>query len=380
MNHRLPSWILVGLGLTIAISSFALPYQHDYPVYIDQWQITLTDPTNLQSLRTNAYGATHNLMALIYALHPNAPRVLFSWLWLAGGVLLLNRCAKDRLPLWISWVILFFLYFNPYFFRLYAYGQNDLAVSGLLLLSVLSHRAKKDLAAGLLFALSLSYKFYPIVMLPFLLVDYLQIRGLAHLYGTVRWRFAAALGLSLSLIMLGTYQVLGPSFLSPYNLLVDRAITESSLAYSWLHLFHSPWLANLGFLPGALLLAMLTLTAYARRWSPYVTAIMALLSLFLFSPVFYYVYCIGAIALLFEQATFASQAHLNWRLWTPPIVYMALMASVFVLLAFLSHFSAVPLMPLKGLLYATANFVLLLLLLHQEWVGLLDGSTQALRP
>lgn len=381
MNHRrLPTWILVGLGLTIAIGSFTLPYQHDYPAYINQWQMSLTDPTNLQSLGTNAYGPTHNLMALIYALHPNAPRILFSWVWLAGGVLLLNRCAKDRLPLWISWVILLFLYFNPYFFRLYAFGQNDLAVSGLLLISVLSHRANKDLVAGLLFALSLSYKFYPIVMLPFLLVDNLQIRGLAHLLTTVRWRFAVALGLSLTLIMLGTYQVLGPSFLSPYKFLVDRAITESSLAYSWQHFFHSPWLANLGFLPGSLLLAMLTLTAYARRWSPYVAAIMALLSLFLFSPVFYYVYCIGAIALLFEQATFASKANLNWRLWTPPIIYMGLMANVFILLALLPRFSDVPLIPLKGLLYATANFVLLLFLLHQEWVGLLDGSTQDLRP
>jgi hypothetical protein len=368
-NQRLQPWILVGLGLAFALASFGLPYQLDYPAYLEQWRTTLADPTNLQRLGTNAYGPTHNLMALVSAVHPNAPRLLFCWIWLAGGVLLLNRCAEDRLPAWISWAILFFLYLNPYFFRLYAYGQNDLAVSGLLLISVLCYRAKKDLAAGLLFALSLSYKFYPIVMLPFLLVDEQWRGGLADLLSRIRWRFVLALGFSFVLIMAGAHQVLGQSFLSPYSFLADRAITESSLAYSLLHLFHSPWLANLGFLPGALMLAVLTLTAYARNWSADVAAIMALLSLFLFSPVFYYVYGIGAIALLFEQATFASHTQLHWRTWTPPLIYMALMAGVFGVLALLSRFPSVPLMALKGLMYATANGVLLLLLAHREWVG-----------
>ena len=368
-SQRIQPWILVGLGVAFAITSFGLPYQLDYPAYIEQWRITLADPTNLQRLGTNAYGPTHNLMALVYALHPNAPRLLFCWIWLAGGVLLLNRCAEDRLPAWISWTILFFLYFNPYFFRLYAYGQNDLAVSGLLLISVLGHRAKKDLAAGSLFALSLSYKFYPIVMLPFLLVDGQRMGGLANFFTTIRWKFIVALGLTLSLILAGAHQVLGQSFFSPYSFLADRAITESSLAYSLLHLFHSPWLADLGFLPGALLLVVLTPTAFAKKWSPDVAAIMALLCLFLFSPVFYYVYGIGAIALLFEQATFASKTQLTLRTWIPPMVYGALMTIVFGLLTLLSRFPAVPLMALKGLMYATANGVLLLLLARREWVG-----------
>jgi hypothetical protein len=368
-SNRLQPWILLGLAWAVAISSFGLPYQLDYPAYIEQWRITLADPTNLQRLGTNAYGPTHNLMALVYAIHPNAPRLLFCWIWLAGGVLLLNRCAEDRLPAWISWIILFFLYLNPYFFRLYAYGQNDLAVSGLLLISVLCHRARKDLVAGLLFALALSYKFYPIVMLPFLLVDAQRLGGLADFLARIRWIFVLALALSLALIMAGAHQVLGQSFFSPYSFLADRAITESSLAYSFLHLFHTSWLADLGFLPGALLLVVLTVTAYARRWSPDVAAIMALLSLFLFSPVFYYVYGIGAIALLFEQATFASKTQLTLRTWIPPMVYVALMASVFGLLTLLSRFPAVPLMALKGLMYATANGVLLLLLARREWVG-----------
>ena len=368
-SQRIQPWILLGIALAVALSSFGLPYQLDYPAYIEQWRITLADPTNLQRLGTNAYGPTHNLMALVYAIHPNAPRILFCWIWLAGGALLLNRCADDRLPAWISWIILFFLYLNPYFFRLYAYGQNDLAVSGLLLIAVLCHRAKKDLAAGLLFALALSYKFYPIVMLPFLLVDGQRLGGLADHFAKIRWNFVAALALSLALIMAGAHQVLGQSFLSPYSFLADRAITESSLAYSFLHLFHSPWLADLGFLPGALLLVVLTITAYARRWSPDVAAIMALLSLFLFSPVFYYVYGIGAIALLFEQATFASRSQISLRTWIPPLVYMALMAGVFILIELFSRIPSLPLMALKGLMYATANLVLLLLLLRGELMG-----------
>ncbi|MFM7237193.1 MAG: glycosyltransferase 87 family protein [Cyanobium sp.] len=320
-------------------------------------------PTHLQQLGTNAYGPTHNLIAFVYAIHPNAPRILFCWLWLAGGVLLLHRCAADRLPSWISWLIVFALYVNPYFFRLYVYGQNDLAVSGLLLISVLCHRARRDLAAGLLFALSLSYKFYPIVMLPFLLVDQQRMGRLADLFAQIRWRFAVALDLSLALVMGVALLVLGPSFLSPYRFLAERAITESSLAYSFLHLFNAPWLADLGFLPGALLLAIVILMACWRRWPPDLAAIMALLSVFILSPVFYYVYCIGAIALLFEQATHASRMQLYWRTWIPPMVYMALMAGVFALLAILSRFPAVPLMALKGLIYGVANLVLLLLLM-----------------
>jgi hypothetical protein len=96
---------------------------------------------------------------------------------------------------------------------------------------------------------------------------------------------------------------------------------------------------------------------------------MALLSLFLFSPVFYYVYGIGAIALLFEQATFASRSQISLRTWIPPLVYMALMAGVFILIELFSRIPSLPLMALKGLMYATANLVLLLLLLRGELMG-----------
>ena len=374
-NERTQIWILVVFFVGFSIKSFEIPFYHDYPAYIEQWKITLTNPEALRDLGTNAYGPTHNIISLMYAIHPNLPRILFCGIWIGAGILLLRRCAKNHLPSWTRWLILFFLYVNPYFFRLYEYGQNDLAVSGILLMAIILHRENKDVPAGILFALALSYKFYPLVMIPFLCIDFKEVSKLRDIRKSFRINFFLSLIASLIILAGLAYLTLGESFLSPYQFLVNRSITESSFAYFWQHSMNSSFFAKLGFLPVAILLAGMCVMAYIKRWSSYFSAILALLLTFLLSPVFYYVYIIGCLALLFEYTTWQSQKQLKMSDWIAPFAYVFLMSFVFILNALLAKDPSIPFSVWKGLIYAIPNGALLVLLVGTNlgWFNFLDN-------
>ena len=374
-NERTQIWILVVFFAGFSIKSFEMPFYHDYPAYIEQWKIILTNPEALRDLGTNAYGPTHNIISLVYAIHPNLPRILFCGIWIGAGVLLLRRCAKNHLPPWTRLLILFFLYINPYFFRLYKYGQNDLAVSGILLMAIILHRKKKDVPAGTLFALALSYKFYPLVMIPFLCTDFKEVSKLRDIRKSFRINFFLSVIASLAVLTALAYLTLGESFLSPYQFLVNRSITESSFAYFWQHSMNSSFFAKLGFLPVAILLTGMCIMSYIKRWSSYFSAILALLLTFLLSPVFYYVYIIGCLALLFEYTTWQSQKQLNMSDWIAPFAYVFLMSFVFILNTLLAKYPSIPLSDWKGLIYAIPNGALLVLLVGANlgWFNFLNN-------
>ena len=373
-NEWIQIWILVAFFVGFSIKSFHMPFYLDYPAYIEQWKITLTNPEALRDLGTNAYGPTHNIISLVYAIHPNLPRILFCAIWIGAGILLLRRCAMNRLPVWTRWLILFFLYINPYFFRLYKYGQNDLAVSGILLMAILLHRQRKDVSAGTLFALALAYKFYPLVMVPFLCIDFKEVSDFSDIRKSFRINFFFSIIVSLAILVILAYLVLGNSFFSPYQFLANRSMTESSFAYFWQHTMNSSFFAKMGFLPVVILLACMSLMAYIRKWSPYFSAILALLTTFLLSPVFYYVYIISSLALLFEYTTWQSQKRLNISDWVAPIVYVFLMGFVFIFTTIFAKDPSIPLSDWKGLIYAIPNGVLLVLLVGTNlgWFNFLD--------
>jgi hypothetical protein len=115
--------------------------------------------------------------------------------------------------------------------------------------------------------------------------------------------------------------------------------------------------------------------AYIKRWSSYFSAILALLLTFLLSPVFYYVYIIGCLALLFEYTTWQSQKQLKMSDWIAPFAYVFLMSFVFILNTLLVKDPSIPLSDWKGLIYAIPNGALLVLLVGTNlgWFNFLDN-------
>ena len=364
-GFSLQELILYGFTVTLCLSIGSVKYFLDYPAYIDQWRTILVAPEKVAELGTNAYGATHVLFAYIYSISPGAPRLAFSLIWLLGGALLLRRCRTFSLPGWIGWSILIFLYLNPYFLRLYAYGQNDLAVSGMLLIAVMCHRDRRDIPAGLIFALALSYKFYPIVAIPFLVFDS-QERTDRGIVKRIRWKFLLSVAAMTVALLIWTYIKMGPSALAPYSFLATRAATESSLAYFATHILGTNALQRLGFLPGGIAILLLFVAFVKLRWSQYQSAILALIALFIFSPVFYYVYIIGTVALVFENATWQSiHDKPSLAVWIAPVSYMAMMLGVFFLIEMLTRLQGFPLIAFKGAIYAVTNVLLSILIIFE---------------
>lgn len=359
--------LLCGFALALCIAINRSPYFLDYPAYVDQWKTVLNAPNELSKLGTNAYGPTHILFSYVYAISPGAPRIAFSLIWITGGFFLLRRCSSQRMPAWIPWSILLFLYINPYFLRLYAYGQNDLAVSGLLLLSIMCHRTRQDTLAGALFALSTSYKFYPIVIIPLLILDYTECYDRKYLK-QIRWRFLISFIVVTGVLLAWSHWLLGPSFSEPYSFLTSREPTESSLAYFLLHVLKMGFLNDAGFRLGGGILVAFIFVAISTKLPRYKASIIALVILFVFSPVFYYVYIIGTVALLFENTTARyTPGASSLLVWRAPIIYMGLMLSTFALIELLSRINGLPLIDYKGGIYAFSNITLLCLLIGDSF-------------
>jgi len=376
-STRIQPWILIAVAILFVPFSFKLPYLLDYPAYIQQWQTALVDPSGLVSLGTNAYGPVHYLFAFLYKINSNLPRIAFVLIWLISGFLLLRRCSMQRLPSWISWLLLFFLYCNPYFFRLYIYGQNDLAVSGLLVISILNFRANRFAASGTLFALALSYKFYPLVMLPFLSCSAMGFRSIQGFLLSLRWRYIFSVLSSLLAIYGLALIAMGSSVASPFWMLAQRPATESSIAFFTKEILGYSFLSKIGFFPALVALLLLVVVAFWRGWAPCSSANIALLTLFVFSPVFYFVYSIGFIALLFEDATARSVEGVRFQFWLPLFCYMPMMLMTFVVTATLARFPSIPLVALKGLIYAIPNLSLLILLCVSQERLLVGGKPTA---
>ena len=107
--------LLSGCISTIAILT---GFRHDYIAYIQQWSVILQgdDPWNpVQKIPTNAYGPLFNVLALFYAIHPLAPKLLFCISSLGASTWLIKILGKRyrKEPL-IMLAGLLFLFINPF--------------------------------------------------------------------------------------------------------------------------------------------------------------------------------------------------------------------------------------------------------------------------
>ncbi len=195
-----PVWtIAASLSILAAVvATLLVGARGDYAAYMLQWDLILSgdDPWSTN----NAYGPGYNLLAILYALHPMLPKVVFVSAWQASSWYVLHRlaCRGVARPWLIFWLAA--LPFNPLFWAFpVVYGQVDMLVAALCLVSLACRQANRNSAAAVALALAVLMKVYPIVFAPFLALDGRRI----NLGFLVTFVAVIVTGLALSLLLWG---------------------------------------------------------------------------------------------------------------------------------------------------------------------------------
>jgi len=259
----------------VAIWTSAVSYQlaasglrHDYVAYVEQWAHILAggNPWQIGGIPFNAYGPVHAVLA--YAAIPSflLPKYIFGLGFIILNfvfvALLLGKRRQNPvvdLLLYAFIVPLNFLIIGSVFL----FGNNDALVAGLIGFGVLARMRGFLRIAGILFGLAILLKFYPLLLLPFLVFD----RDRRWLIRPLIWTMSTVLvGAVLTSVRWGSSflsAITGGSerdatILSILNFAREMQI-DSSL-YEWL----VTW--NTAFVVGAVALLLFLSVRYNVNW------------------------------------------------------------------------------------------------------------------
>ncbi len=211
--HALKAFVLVmtAAWCFLAIRTGA---RLDYVWYLLQWDVILKgEASPWVEHAKNAYGPAYNLLALLTLPDLYFPKILFvfTWSWvtafLVGQVVQRGGSARQ------AWGVAIGMLFSPYFATLIVhYGYFDIVPAALCLIAVHMRIKNRDGWSGAALALAVLMKFYPIALLPFLMLDgrRLRIRLAVWCVGVF------VLG------MLGSYLYWGASTLTPLMFAAER--------------------------------------------------------------------------------------------------------------------------------------------------------------
>jgi hypothetical protein len=151
----------------------------DYNEYLMQWQIIVDaqlPPWGEHT--TNAYGPLYNALALPYLVDPFLPKMLFVFVWMWVSVFLIGQALqRDDRPILHAWFIATLMLTSPYLAILIAhYGYFDILPAGLCLLAVYLRLHQHDRMSGAALAGAVLLKFYPLALLPFIMLDGRRLR------------------------------------------------------------------------------------------------------------------------------------------------------------------------------------------------------------
>jgi hypothetical protein len=216
-NIQPVSMALFFMAFFVVIFAFSYTFmsspRHDYTGYMKQWS-SIIQGQNPWADQSNAYGPVHTALALLYSVHFNVPRLFFVLLWIIGSfgiAIIINK--NPYLPDTYKYALYLALFLNPLFWIfVVSYGTNDILMAFFVLLSILFFKAKRDIPAGFVMAVSIAVKFMPIVMLPFLIFSKVNIR----------WRFAISVAISSVFIFGVSYCLWGNDLFHPLQMGYDR--------------------------------------------------------------------------------------------------------------------------------------------------------------
>src|SRR5262245_66066070 len=132
-----------------------------------QWARVLSGVNPLLYDTANVYGVGHQVMAVLYLVHPLAPKLVY--ILSSFGTFLVMFDAQRR-DVAVGLATFALLFATPFFVILTPmYGVEDTLVTFLTLFAVdLQIRQGRTLAAALLLAAAVLTKLYPLALLPFL--------------------------------------------------------------------------------------------------------------------------------------------------------------------------------------------------------------------
>ncbi|MCP4329377.1 MAG: DUF2029 domain-containing protein [Alphaproteobacteria bacterium] len=195
----------------------------DYAAHAIQWSATLDglDPWRDPAAGNNAYGPLFNVFAVAFAVNPLWPVALFLYLWFGCWLFILGRLLDQggrpfESALFAS--VLFVM--GPYFWVLLGfYAHFDIVPAAAALFAVHLALAKRPLGAGAILGLGVLAKFYPIIVLPFLIV-----RGRA-----IDWRPALGCALVVAVGTAVAFAIWGDSIFDPVAYAADRRTRHLSI-------------------------------------------------------------------------------------------------------------------------------------------------------
>ncbi len=294
-----PTVAAAGLTLLfILIASLAVltGFRHDYVAYTSQWSAILkgADPWDLgEKIPVNAYGPLFNILALLFAIHLLAPKLLFCLAWLGVSVYLikvLSRHYREE-PL-IMLLGIFYMFINPFFWLTIAeYGLFDILPAICCLSAIALNTRRRFYLSGSVLGIGVLLKYYPIVLLPFLMIDGRRLRIFPALscIGTIVSGLLISIAiwgmstLSPILFASGRESKLLSIFrflrgkVSPLNLFIDNPNLDTYSTYTIVLFvalaFFLVWFRKLEASLGAIIGILTTLTFYKVGHSQFYTCI-----------------------------------------------------------------------------------------------------------
>ena len=232
--------ILIIVFLLSSILAFNFSELHDYRLYIIQWKTLLSGRT-LPNY-DNAYGIIHYLFTPFFWLSSQLPKFIYIFFYLLAIKILYDE-SLTIISYKVLCLSLTLLLINPLFwcFGVF-YGSNDLFVSSVTLISIILYKNKKYYKSSFLIFLGITYKFFPILILPFLAIEPKKIN----------YKYFFLVAFNIILIYLLGYLKWGESIFNPFIFGGERGakmlsifafISSSYSPLSFLNIYHLDFLS-----------------------------------------------------------------------------------------------------------------------------------------
>ncbi len=216
-------FFLVVLGLIVGSSA-----GDDHGDYIINWQRSLIERDPWQEAdpvtgQLNVYGPLHPLMSFFYYFHPILPKFLYMLMFTLSNLYIFNLLKKKGYFNTFSNILFFFLAipFNFLFINyIFIFGHNDALVFGLIVFGLVFRIQNSHALSGIFITLSILEKYYTVVLVPFILLDYFINKNFKDLYKFIIFSIMTAL-----IVLLITFLLYGFNLNFLYNYFTAKSST-----------------------------------------------------------------------------------------------------------------------------------------------------------
>ena len=178
---------IVSVAIAALLVAIATGVVHDYQAYLKLWDVMVSgqDPwipiANDPDPPFNAYGPLQAVIGYSSALHPLAPKIIFTLASIgtfAVSLLAMSRTGNLKRRGRIAAIALLFPLSPLIIVHTYIYGLNDIGCALLCVIACEFRAREKLLWVGAALGLAALLKFYPLLFVPFLCVGR---NGAAHI-------------------------------------------------------------------------------------------------------------------------------------------------------------------------------------------------------